>query len=45
MTETPQVINTLRTKANQREAFIAKAERGIDRARKDLARSCHHDTV
>jgi len=33
----PQVINTLRNKADQLEAFIAKAERDIDRARKDLA--------
>lgn len=37
MTETPQVINTLRTKDDQLEAFIAKAERDIDRARKGLA--------
>lgn len=37
MSDTPQVINTLRTKADQLEAFIAKAERDIDRARKDLA--------
>lgn len=33
----PQVINTLTTKANQLEAHIAKLERDIDRARKDLA--------
>ena len=32
-----QVINTLTAKANQLEAHIAKLERDIDRARKDLA--------
>lgn len=37
MSDTPQVINTLRTKASQLEAFIAKAERDIARARVDLA--------
>ncbi len=37
MSDTPQVINTLRAKADQLEAFIAKAERDIERARADLA--------
>jgi len=33
----PQVINTLRTKAGELEAYIAKLERATEQARADLA--------
>ena len=37
MTDTPQVINTLRTKAGELEAHIAKLERALQQAKVDLA--------
>lgn len=37
MTDTPQVINTLRTKAGELEAHIRKLERATKQARIDLA--------
>jgi hypothetical protein len=37
MSDTPQVINTLRTKAGELEAHIAKLERALAQARADLA--------
>jgi hypothetical protein len=37
MSDTPQVINTLQSKADELTGYIAKLERDLDHARKDLA--------
>lgn len=37
MSDTPQVTNTLRTKAGELEAHIAKLERALEQAKADLA--------
>jgi len=37
MSDSPQVINTLRTKAAELEAYIRKLERAINQAKHDLA--------